>query len=429
MNLLDKILKGTVLSLFLIACEDPGDLGLQLDPGDSQTEVKFQEFVLPASTFYIDSMRTDRGSNILVGNNTDSVYGHVASQSFMELVYSSGQTPVDCLDVVSGRLTFEISDILSLESISVLHLEVRALTDTIFPSRIYDRMDEIPTEEGLVADTWTFGVDANDTIVNFDLGRGFVNRLWDLTENTEDITDLSLSLNLRANDESNGMVAINIFADTTELIINSKDPHDSIYSTVYTFQNHFNQVDRDRSGSRIESLVETGDSLSVDNGLSYLNGAAGTVVKLRMQPFLDFINNNDNIIINKADIDIPVYTPVNNAIQTPIQDISLYFYKDGTVINGPGIAQDVLNTAVLPENDYQSLTALPVPRSIFYSEDDQLYTSTVTLFSQSLITDKLSGDEFLTEDLVVVPATWVSIGQTSIQNSGIKLKVFYTTVK
>ena len=144
MNLLDKILKGAVLSLLLIACEEPGDLGLELNPGDSDTEVKFQEFTLPASTFYIDSMRTDRGANIIVGQNSDPVYGEIISQTFLELAYDNGQAPLDCLDIISGSLSFDISDILSLESVAVLDLEVRALTDTIFPERVYNRTDEIP---------------------------------------------------------------------------------------------------------------------------------------------------------------------------------------------------------------------------------------------------------------------------------------------
>ena len=249
-----------------------------------------------------------------------------------------------------------------------------------------------------------------------------------MLENAEDITDFTMGLNISATTESNGLLALNIFGDTTEIILNSRDPLDTAYTTVLTFQNHFNQIGRDRSGSEIASLQQTGDSLSASGEVSYLNGAAGTVVKLRLQPFLDFVNTNDNIIINKADIEIPVSLERNNAIEQPIQDINLYFFKEGTVINGPGIATNVVNTAILPENEYQALTALPVPRAVLYSSEDQNYTSTITLFSQSLLTDKLAGDEFLTEDLVVIPSNFVGIGQSSILNSGIKLKVFYTTV-
>lgn len=427
MNLLDKILKGAVLSLLLIACEEPGDLGLELNPGDSDTEVKFQEFTLPASTFYIDSMRTDRGANIIVGQNSDPVYGEIISQTFLELAYDNGQAPLDCLDIISGSLSFDISDILSLESVAVLDLEVRALTDTIFPERVYNRTDEIPVGDQ-VLDTWSIGVDSGDSVATVELGRGFVNQLWTMLENAEDITDFTMGLNISATTESNGLLALNIFGDTTEIILNSRDPLDTAYTTVLTFQNHFNQIGRDRSGSEIASLQQTGDSLSASGEVSYLNGAAGTVVKLRLQPFLDFVNTNDNIIINKADIEIPVSLERNNAIEQPIQDINLYFFKEGTVINGPGIATNVVNTAILPENEYQALTALPVPRAVLYSSEDQNYTSTITLFSQSLLTDKLAGDEFLTEDLVVIPSNFVGIGQSSILNSGIKLKVFYTTV-
>lgn len=428
MNLLDKILKGTVLSLFLIACDEPGDLGLELNPGDSETEVNFQEFVLPASTFYIDSLRTDRGSNIIVGTNTDSIFGQVTSESFLELSYESGQLPLDCLEVLGARLNFEIADKLSLESVANLQLEIRALEDTIFGSRIYGRDDAIPTAD-FVMDTWNLAVDVNDSVVGIDLGNRLYTPLWQTLRDAENINDIYFGINIRATDASDGLLALNIFGDTTELIISSRDPLDTMYTTVFNLENHFNRVSRDRTGSRIAPLQQTGDSIISDNGYSYLSGIAGTVVKLDIDPFLEFVNSEDNVIINKADIEIPTVNNRSNIIQSTVPDINLYFFKEGTVINGPGIATDVFNTALLAENDYSNLTALPTPRVLTFSEDDSNYSSTITLFTQSLLTDRLAGDEFLTDDLVVLPTSGLYIGQSTIQNSGVKLKVFYTIVK
>lgn len=428
MNLLDKILKGAVLSLFLIACEDPGDLGLELNPGDSETEVNFQEFVLPASTFYIDSLRTDRGANIVVGNNTDSIYGQVTSETFLELSYESGQIPLDCLELLSARLNFEIADILSLESVANLELEIRALEDTIYPSRIYAREDAIPTAD-FVVDTWNLAVDVSDSVLSIDLGSRLYTPLWQLARDAETISDIYFGINIRATDASDGLLALNIFADTTEIIFTSRDPLDTMYTTSFALENHFNRVTRDRTGSRMAPMQQTGDSINNDNGLTYMNGIAGTVVKLDLDPWLAFLDTQENLIINKADIEIPTITNRANSIQSTVPDINLYFFKEETVINGPGIANDVINTALLGENDYSNLTALPVPRVLTYSEDDLNYSSTITLFTQSLLTDQLAGDEFLTDDLVVLPTSGLYISQSTIQNSGVKLKVFYTIVK
>lgn len=428
MNLLDKILKGAVLSLSLIACDEPGDLGLELNPGDSETEVNFQEFVLPASTFYIDSLRTDRGANIIVGSNTDSIYGEITSETFLEISYESGQLPLDCLEVLSAQLSFEIGEVLSLESVANLELEVRMLQDTIIPSRIYSRDDAIPAEE-FVLDTWNVTVDVADSVVGIDVGRRLYGLLWQGLGDAETISDIYFGINVRATDASDGLLALNIFADTTELIIHSKDPLDTMYTTVFALENHFNRVSRDRTGSRMAPLQQTGDSLDTDNGYSYVNGIAGTVVKLDLDPFLDFVNSQDNLIINKADIEIATVNNRANSIQSNVPDVNLYFFKEGTVINGPGIANDVFNTAVLSENDYSNLTALPTPRVLIFSEDDSNYSSTITLFTQSLLTDQLAGDELLTDDLVVLPTSGLYISQSTIQNSGVKLKVFYTIVK
>ena len=428
MNLLDKILKGAVLSLFLIACEETGDLGIELNPGDSETEVNFQEFVLPASTYYIDSLRTDRGANIIVGSNTDSIYGEVTSEAFLELSYESGQLPLDCLEVLSAELHFEINDKLSLESVANLELEVRALQDTIYPSRIYSREDAIEVED-FVLDTWNVRVGVADSVVGIDVGRRLYGNLWLRTMEAENVNDMYFGVNIRATDASNGLMAFNIFSDTTRLIIHSRDPLDTMYTTVYAWENHFNRVTRDRTGSRLESLRQTGDSIISNNGFTYLNGIAGTVVKLNLDPFLDFVKSEENLIINKADIEIPTVVNRANTMQSTVQDINLYFFKEGTVINGPGIATNVFNTALLGENDYANLTALPVPRVLTFSEDHSNYSSTITLFTQSLLTDQLSGEEFLTDNLVVLPTSGLYIGQSTIQNSEVKLKIFYTIVK
>ncbi|MDW3196640.1 MAG: DUF4270 family protein [Cytophagales bacterium] len=428
MNLLDKILKGAALSLFLIACEEPGDLGLELNPGDSETEVNFQEFVLPASTFYIDSLRTDRGTNIIVGSNTDSIYGEVTSETFLELSYESGQLPLDCLELVSARLNLQIDDKLSLEAVVNLELEIRALTDTIYGSRIYDRQDAIGVND-FVLDTWNVNVGIADSIYGLDVGRRLYGLLWQETEAAENVNDMYFGLNIKATDASDGLLALNIFADTTELIITTKDPLDTMYTTTYTFENHFNRVTRDRTGSRMAPLINTGDSISDENGYTYLNGIAGTVVRLDLDPFLDFVASQENVIINKADIEIPTVTNRANRLQSDVPDINLYFFKEETVINGPGIANDVFNTALLGENDYSNLTALPTPRVLTFSEDDSNYASTITLFTQSILTDQIAGDEFLTDDLVVIPTSGLYISQSTIQNSEVKLKVFYTIVK
>ncbi len=428
MNLLDKILKGAVLSLFLIACDEPGDLGLELNPGDSETEVNFQEFVLPASTFYIDSLRTDRGSNSIVGSNTDSIYGQVISETYLEISYESGQLPLDCLEVLGARLNFEISEKLSLESTANLELEVRMLEDTIFPSRIYGREDAIPVAD-FVMDTWNLVVDVNDSVVGIDLGNRLYTPLWQTIRDAENVSDVRFGINIRATDTSDGLLALNLSADTTELIISSRDPLDTMYTTVFNLDNQFSRVTRDRTGSRIAPLQQTGDSIISDNGYTYLNGIAGTVVKLDLDPFLEFVNSQDNLIVNKADIEIPTVNNRANFIQSTVPDIHLYFFKDGTVINGPGIATNVFNTALLEENDYSNLTAIPTPRILTFSEDDANYASTVTLFTQSFLTNQLNGDDFLTDDLVVLPTSGLYISQTTIQNSGVKLKVFYTIVK
>ncbi len=430
MNLLDKILKGTVLSLFLIACDEPGDLGLELNPGDSETEVIFQEFVLPASTFYIDSLRTDRGANIVVGANTDTIFGQVKSESFLELSYESGQLPLDCLEVLSARLNFEIDEVLSLESVANLELEVRMLEDTILGPRVYDRQDAIPSAD-FVVDTWNLAIGASDSIMGIDLGNRLSTTLWQVTRAAENVNDMYFGINIRATDASDGLIALDLAADTTEIIFSSRDPLDTMYTTVFRLRNHFNQITRDRTDSRMAPMQQTGDSIDNENGLTYLSQVSGTVVRLDLDPFLEFIESQENLIINKADIDIPTITNRANSIQSVVQDINLYFFKDGTVINGPGIANNVFNTALLQENDYSNLTALPIPRVITYSEDDLNYTSTITLFTQSLLTDQLAGDEFLTDDLVIIPnsVSGLHIGQSSILNSGVKLKVFYTVVK
>ena len=95
MNLLDRIKSGLIVLLILIffACETD-DTGLSVNI-DNITDVSYAEFELKTTNLFVDSLRTDNDSSILVGSYNDVLFGEITDSFipcfnqilFLEIIY------------------------------------------------------------------------------------------------------------------------------------------------------------------------------------------------------------------------------------------------------------------------------------------------------------------------------------------------------
>ena len=117
-----KILKPGLIMLIPVffGCDSNDDLGIQYDLG-SNANVRFQEFTLPASNIYVDSLRTDGENRVLVGSYNDQLTGNLYTEGYLQFSYLNGPLPSneiegDTLEVDSIIVTLRANTTLPQES-------------------------------------------------------------------------------------------------------------------------------------------------------------------------------------------------------------------------------------------------------------------------------------------------------------------------
>ncbi|MEM9327752.1 MAG: hypothetical protein AAGA85_18935, partial [Bacteroidota bacterium] len=149
--------------------------------------------------------------------------------------------------------------------------------------------------------------------------------------------------------------------------------------------------------------------------------------KVDLSPYLRFVEQEGNIVINKADLDVPLAPSTPNENSGDVGSLYFYFFKDGSVINGPGIVESLGTTVLLLDLEYADFAPMRSIRQVALDQDATAYQETITLFVQRLLENHRDDEDYLTEALVTVPVTPLSLEQTAILKDGVKLRVFYTT--
>ncbi|MDA1122416.1 MAG: DUF4270 family protein, partial [Bacteroidetes bacterium] len=86
MNLRGRLGKWVlILAPFFLQCENPNQIGAELNPNDENLNTFYKEFVLPASVVTSDSIVTSNAERLLVGVFDDPVFGKIKATSFTQL--------------------------------------------------------------------------------------------------------------------------------------------------------------------------------------------------------------------------------------------------------------------------------------------------------------------------------------------------------
>ncbi len=116
MNLLAKAksLSGLILcsALFLASCDDPNDIGLEIQPGEDLINVAFTEdFEIQTQVTLHDSIRSSRTGRILAGSLKDPLLGDVYAEGYFQLY------PITALRVPENGELVDMQVTLMIDSI------------------------------------------------------------------------------------------------------------------------------------------------------------------------------------------------------------------------------------------------------------------------------------------------------------------------
>ncbi len=439
MNLLDKktFPLGSGLALLLIpfffACEDPNELGVQVDSNNQDIAVRDTTISIPLSTILIDSLRTNQFTSMLVGNLEDSVTGSVHCTAYTQYSPNSGPFPEDTLNFVSAFISLKINEVRTADNILSGHIDVHESNDTLYNQVIYlakRKLDYNPTPIAQV--DYNINID-QDSVLNIpmnDLGQELFDKLLRADQDSAYRDSLVQNqlyyqpLVFNTTSTNSGLMSLSLSNDTSSFYIEMKSPtSDSTYYYKFNFngRGHFTNIERDRTGSKLASLEEEyNDEFS--GSYAYGSMVDGTFAKLDLAPVKAFIAANTGLIVNNASLQIN-NTDYGSEFVVPFSSVRFYFIRNGR-INGP-IGSNRLaafSSTILADASYSSSNVDYF--NAIHNDDPPNYSGEITQFTQIFADDALGID---LNEIVILNPTTTSLQKTIFTEAG--MTIYYTVIK
>ncbi len=451
MNLLDSIKKlirffkpGSILLIpVFLGCDAANDLGTQFDL-DTNIDVTLVELDLPATNVFIDSLRTDGEDRLVVGTFDDPLTGRITTETYFQYAFQRGFLPGDSLEFDSVQITLSTVNILPILGPSNLDIDIYELEDTLINGVVY-----LATKQEMKArkvGNLTTSIKSTDEEIAFKLDDSYGREIFDILNNKPDTVGTAnlffkgLALSSGVTNES--LVSFDARADTSKLRVymtgdTTQFAEFSIQTSLHTY------VVRDRSSSPFSGIVEKEDFDLVGDGRTVLDPLAGITTSFNIEALKTFFDDNPNVLINTTILD---FAAEDLVARDTLQGFHIFFRKPNGGIFGPGIVLNPFSNVVMTDQGYLSRNSIPAP--IAFNPNTDQYIVTPTLFFQSLYNnfqnwkdendgmapedlfyvDPVQRDTVKISDMILINPNEMTLQQAIFQDSGIKLRVFYTDV-
>ncbi|NLL27608.1 MAG: DUF4270 domain-containing protein [Bacteroidales bacterium] len=333
-----KIIKNTITAfvsiiscvIVLVSCTPENDFGLDVQPpGDELNVVKTDTILINAYTRKVDSLRTDETSLSLLGHYTDPIFGELKASFCTQLLLSStnvdfGTNPV--IDSVILHLQYH-SIYGNVAQNNPVTVEVRDLQNNIKIDSNYYSFS--PINAGELLGTYTYTPNAKDSVIVEGKKLGPQLRIPLDKSFGQRIIDANLAGHLASDNVfqqffhgicvlpvsgANGSISVlNIVSQYSGLTIYYHNDLDtskyrlniSTKSARYCNFEHFAYA-----GASADLLGQlNGDTLLGQQKL-FLQPLAGTEVVFKL-PSIKLLNKDFSIVINRAELILPVDASVN----------------------------------------------------------------------------------------------------------------------
>ncbi|MCG8307977.1 MAG: DUF4270 domain-containing protein [Cytophagales bacterium] len=438
-----------LLAPLIFACEDPGEIGLDLNPENGAFVARFQEIPVDNSVLLYEDIVADNATRIdsfqnigsagrlLTGSFDNQSFGKVKSTAFAGLYL--GKVGFTDDDYVFDSLVFNIkvdymygNSFLGTKKIYIHELADSLKTDTLYLTRNSTPYHDTPLGE------FAFDLSALDTVwidtvlttkLSDELGKRFLQEAKDNESTYLNNKEFRKFFNGFAfvSDEANNMVAGIIPENNSTFLRMHFHNNEDTTSFDFIFQDfdtinfnstkYYNHISLDRSGTPIEGITEFYTEYQTSNDLSYIQASTGVFTKLDIQPYLNFIDTIDHLVINRAEIEIPVQSFSDNTV--PSSGLDMY-----VVDQNNRFVEEFIPRRPLPIY----ITAGRLIFSRNSNENEGKFEGIITEYIQGLT----SGDSQNTQLLLGQTNLWnsvLSVNQSVLKKDKIVLKVYYSVLQ
>lgn len=444
------------LALLTFACEDPGEIGLDLNPENGAFVARFQEFNLDNSVLLYDEILSDNttridssdnyqsGGRLLSGVYSTPDFGKLQSKAFAGLYLApetfgfSDQEGDYVLDSLVLRM--KVDYLYGKELTGQKSISIHELSDSLEVERKYFTKSSTSYSQDPLGE-FSFDFSSFDTVkvdtvisarLSDELGLRF---LKEAEENDSSYLNNNLFreffhglayVSAESNDLLIGMVPESR-GSYLRLYYHSSEA-DSLFEDFMFFDldslpgnktKYYNNITLDRTGSPIEGISDYYTEFETDNEHSYLQASAGVFTKLNMDKYEQFLDTIGFLVINRAEIEIPVLEYADKI--TPSSTLEMYAVDENN-----RFIEEYVNGR--PNPVYR---IVPEGKLSFRKDSDAnkgIYVADVTSYIQQIAID----EDLETELLLGQPGLWnsiLSVNQSVIKKDSISLKVYYSVLQ
>ncbi|MFY0651033.1 MAG: DUF4270 family protein [Cyclobacteriaceae bacterium] len=455
MTLLDKICRSLVplgLVIGLLSCEDPSEVGLSLNTDGTQIGVFYEELVLPATNYFIDSLRTSASPRLLVGKYADPTFGTTNSTAVTQVglnrfTYIVRDTTRDDSDVhiedyvldsavLQLRLNYYHSDNVGQpQTIKVAQISDTLFTGVSYFARFPTPVDELSTvygEETVIVNPQVDSIVRIQVPIFGENSLGFMRTKKLGVISGDSLLNHLKGIALIPGDNNSAIMGFDPNSAETKLGVYYHVKHvakDSVVedslSIVYNLAAlseantiRYNSIQTDRSGSAMSIVPESLNSFDLNDGNVYLQSGTGIYPSVDLTPFKEFLDRTGNLIINRTDIELSLSSDAGNSeFISNVGGSRFFFLREGANITNASRSVILTNASYLSSSANTSAIAE-------LDENDMTYKVETTLFSQLLNNQEVDPD-----NLLLVPSDITTMNQGIFDKEGVKLKIYYTIPK
>lgn len=432
MNLLAKvrICGALILSLTIFnSCEEKGDFGLGSDDV-APIEFTAEDISLSTGVVWLDSINSANLGRVFVGENTSSDFGEMTAKGYMALDLNETVHPTltaeDILDSV--KINFSVNFLYDTSSANrTFNLRAYKIGEA-FPSDRYITRSELIQTNELIA-SGDILIDTFDSIYSADVDLNWAQQVFDGIRDDNVTFDTQLGFNgffpgfvFRHEGASENIFGIATGTNFEVVFYYSVPLTGGIISSrtitmTGTGQPTFHHLTADRSATEFAVVQETGVEYDQVSKLAVQSGV-GLVTKLNLSDLERFANENDDAIVNLAQMTLGPIGDLPQGVSPPSTLLLLLTDERNTVISDGGALRAI-------QEDGVNVISQNFPLQLRYNETDRTYTASVTSYVQSYLNNTFRRNEvFIYPSNMNLSANGLTLGLDDLQ-----IKIFYSQLR
>jgi hypothetical protein len=304
-----------ILLTIATSCEDPSNIGLELDPNNNQIGVFYQEISLSASVVLQDSLSTTNSGVVVYGNEQSDFFGKTESIGYSRLFFNRDiARPKENAVLDSVRFLFNMREVITADTINPKKINVHLLTEQIQDVDYYNFSSVAYEPTPSFSATFNF-TNRQDTIVSTKVDNSLTQEIFRELKDGRYFQDIFSfreflpGIAFKA-EEGENVGFSTLIGNNTGFIFYFKNEGDTISRAYpiatginFNLARHFSQVINDPTGTPLATVTEKNKAYKLADFVGS-KSTMGLQVKLDLSPIDLFLDTLTNVNFNQVTLEM-----------------------------------------------------------------------------------------------------------------------------